>query len=60
MSQAKPFKARHLEAEKSVNNTHFVARQGVMLKRVVLAQSSLWPAERKSLEAINDGVFAAW
>jgi hypothetical protein len=34
--------------------------EGSKLKRDVLAQTSLWPAEQSSVQAVNNGVFAAW
>jgi hypothetical protein len=38
----------------------FLWAEGAKLKRDVLAQTSLRPADRSSLQAITSGVFAAW
>jgi hypothetical protein len=38
----------------------FLWAEGAKLKRGVLAETSLRPPERSSLQAITSGVFAAW
>ena len=43
-----------------VSASLFLWLEGARLKKVVLGQSGVNPAERKKLQAINDGVFAAW
>ena len=43
-----------------VSASLFLWLEGARLKKVVLGQSGVNAAERKKLQAINDGVFAAW